>query len=160
MYKVKFEDKDHGWANWQKGLRFLGGKQSLMEVGLLEGITPEDVIDRGAINEVHDYGDGVRSWFRTTMDMKGDRYLKLLGEWFVEEMEKGLGPGGDARIKAKLGRLVAYDLSVAIERWEFPANRRSTIDKKGFNDPLIETGDLSAAPTYRILKPGEKPPDG
>lgn len=152
MVRVKFEDKDHGWANWQKALGFLGGKQSKMEAGLLEGLSSPEAIFKGTVNEFHP--EYPRPWFRTTMDKNADKYLRFLQVEYVREMEKGL-PGGDARIKEKLGKMIAADLSDAIDTWSDPPNRPRTVEKKGFNDPLVETYELAVSPTYRILKPGE-----
>lgn len=158
MYKVKMKDRDHGWANWRKALNFLGGKQSSLEVGLLEGITDPKTIAKGAINEVGAdmgaYEIPARPWMSTTLDVNANEYLKLLGDEFVKEMEKGM-PGGDVRIKAKLGKRVSNDLKIAIAKWSDPPNRPSTVKRKGFNNPLVEKGLLKEAPTYRILKPGE-----
>jgi hypothetical protein len=157
MYKAKFKDTDHGWKNWAKALRFLGGKQSSLEVGLIEGVSDPEDIFKGAVNEVGVPEKNIppRPWMRTTLDTNANEYLKLLGERFVEEMERGM-PGGDARIKAELGEKVAADLRKAITAWTEPANAPRTVRKKGFNNPLVERGDLQNAPTYRILKPGEK----
>lgn len=156
MIRAKFKETDHGWKKWAKALRFLGGKQSTMEVGLLEGETDPDVIYRGWVNEVGAPRANIppRPWFRTTLDVHGDKYLKLMGRLFVEEMEKGM-PGGDARIKEAVAEEVVKDLKTSIVKWSSPANKASTVKKKGFNDPLIETGELAAAPTYKITKPGE-----
>lgn len=157
MYKAKFKDTDHGWKKWAKALRFLGGKQSSLEVGLIEGVSDPEDIFKGAVNEVGVASKNIppRPWMRTTLDTNADEYLRLISKLFVEEMEKGM-PGGDARIKVELGKKVSIDLQKAITTWSDPANAIRTVRKKGFNNPLIEFGDLQHAPTYRVLKPGEK----
>lgn len=165
VVKVKFSDKDRGWANWARALRTLGGPQSEVEIGLIEGVTPDNVIAKGAINELGSAGSGVRStdlqapiparpWFRTTVDKNADKYLKLMAKLFIEEMEKGLR-GGDVRIKEAVAKRVVTDLKIAIQDWSEPPNSPYTEAKKGFNDPLVETGELQNAPTYRIT-PGKK----
>jgi hypothetical protein len=39
-----------------------------------------------------------------------------------------------------LGKFVAGEMSRNIKDWSEPANAPFTVDKKGFNDPLVETG--------------------
>ena len=158
MFKLKFEDKDKGYANWQKGLGFLGGKQSKMEVGLLEGITDPEDIRTGAINEVGVPRKNIpaRRWLRDTIDRNDTSYLRLLGDLYLEELESGM-KGGDARIKRTVGELIASDLRRAITQFHDPENADATVKKKGFNNPLVENGNLQHAPTFRVYPPGQEP---
>lgn len=53
-----------------------------------------------------------------------------------------------------LGVLMVKGLQNEIIAWDTPPNSLSTISKKGFNDPLIETGKMLESVEYRIRRGG------
>lgn len=157
MIRVTVKDKDN-FKNYNRALNFLGGGEQLeLEVGLLEGITDPDVIYRGAVNEVG-YAPGnipERAWFRTVVDDNAEKYLDFMADALRDavvgkNLDRIAGGGNDVR--RRLGALIAEDLKSSIEKWSTPPNKESTRRKKGFNDPLVETGALVEAPTFRMKK--------
>lgn len=51
--------------------------------------------------------------------------------------------GGDAESAIEtIAKAMSVSISVAIEIFNRPVNAESTVDQKGFDDPLIETGEL------------------
>lgn len=53
-----------------------------------------------------------------------------------------------------LGALMRKGLQNEIIAWDTPPNSENTVSKKGFNDPLIETGYMLETVDYRIRKEG------
>ena len=47
------------------------------------------------------------------------------------------------KIALDLGDVVANDIRDSIIEFDYPPNRPSTIKQKGFNDPLIDSGQMS-----------------
>lgn len=54
------------------------------------------------------------------------------------------------RFLQKTGDKLAESIKKSITGWSVPANAPSTIAKKGFNNPLIETGKMRDSIDYRI----------
>lgn len=53
----------------------------------------------------------------------------------------------------KLGKAGVSDVRESIRRWTKPGNAPLTIDnKRGHNNPLVDTGKLSQAVTYKIVR--------
>lgn len=151
-------DKDLGMDKLIRLLNFLGGRQRSVEVGLVDG-TRQEVLDRAAINE---FGAPPfiprRPWFSATVDQNTDRYLKKLEESFWEEFRAPQrGVDGNA-LREKVAQMVVDDLKEAITQRKFwpkenPSainNAPETIRKKGFDHPLIETGELLESIRYKI----------
>lgn len=79
-----------------------------------------------------------RPAWRTTLD----RFQKKYDGLMLEAIDNAIT--GKVHIIAGLqilGSAVVEDLKKAITAWKKPPNAPSTIAKKGFNDPLIETGE-------------------
>lgn len=55
-----------------------------------------------------------------------------------------------------LGEFLQKQLQDSIERWSVPPNAKSTVDKKGFNNPLIETGFMKDSVAFRVIKRGKQ----
>lgn len=51
-----------------------------------------------------------------------------------------------------MGRLLTNKLQEIILEWSSPPNAPSTIESKGFNDPLIDTGLMHDSVKYKIRK--------
>lgn len=53
----------------------------------------------------------------------------------------------------KLGKVGVSDVRESTRRWTKPGNAPLTIDnKRGQNNPLVDTGKLSQAVTYKIVR--------
>ena len=61
------------------------------------------------------------------------------------------GKTGEALLK-QLGRIAVRDMREETRRWTKPGNAPLTIDnKKGANNPLVDTGQLQKRITWKIL---------
>ena len=67
-------------------------------------------------------------------------------------IEAGLiltGRSTTSRSLSKIGGTVRRDMKLSINNWIAPANATSTVQKKGFNKPLVHTGALSNGVRFR-----------
>jgi hypothetical protein len=87
-----------------------------------------------------------RPAFRTTIADRSGAWGKGLGASIVAH-----DYDGEAALK-DLGQAMRDDLESSIATWSTPPNAPSTIAKKGFNDPLIDSGQMQRAPAYEIVK--------
>ena len=61
------------------------------------------------------------------------------------------GKTGKALLE-KLGRMGVSDMREVMRRWTKPGNAQLTIDnKRGANNPLVDTGQLQKRITWKIL---------
>ena len=60
--------------------------------------------------------------------------------------------GDGAKVLALMGEDIQSALIQSIRDTDEPPNAPSTIKRKGFNKPLVDTGDMLNAPTYRVVK--------
>ncbi len=51
-----------------------------------------------------------------------------------------------------LGKMASDDLKKIVKAWNTPPNAPLTVELKGFNDPLVETGKLVDSITYKVEK--------
>ena len=53
-------------------------------------------------------------------------------------------------INQELGSLIGRELKKMISSIKSPANRQATIERKGYNDPMVHTGEFMRAVGYKI----------
>lgn len=153
------EDVDLGFENLLKLLNFLGGEQVSVDVGLPEG-TSEEVLFKGIVNEFGSPAARVpsRPWFTSTIDANTDRYLKILSDMFWKSFRNPDAKKTGNDIRVAVAEAIVRDLKASISdrKWwpqQAPTarnNRPSTIEKKKFDHPLFETGELLAAIRYEM----------
>jgi len=82
--------------------------------------------------------------------------LKKSGEWkktFDFMIKKDFARGGDFKTSFDtLGSVVQGDIKISIKELISPALAQSTIDKKGFSKPLIDTGYMLDSVNYEVSK--------
>jgi hypothetical protein len=82
--------------------------------------------------------------------------LKKSGEWkktFDFMIKKDFARGGDFKTSFEtLGLVVKGDIKTSIKELTAPALAQSTIDRKGFSKPLIDTGYMLDAVNYEVSK--------
>ena len=88
-----------------------------------------------------------RPFMRTAFDEAKPRLLRERDKQAAAVVLKGKSQS--AALKA-LGVILADEIKDQIEGWTTPPNAPSTVAKKGFNDPLVETGDMSDDVTIEI----------
>lgn len=120
------------------------GRPSLIKVGLLANLGEHpnsnewrSIIDVGAINEFG-LGDAPeRPFLRTTIAENREKYLSLQKRLLKLILNGKLSA---ERASGILGAQVEADVKATIDAWDSPANSPETEARKGFNNPLIETG--------------------
>lgn len=113
-----------------------------MEVraGIFETATYPDGTPVASVAVENEYGTDLipaRSFFRTTIAEKQK-------DW-ADSVAKGLQYyKGDIRTALEAtGERMADDLQESVLNWKEPPNAPYTIAKKGFNKPLVDTGQMS-----------------
>lgn len=113
------------------------------------GDTDDDGTPLVLIAAVNEFGsvDGhvpERSYLRSTADAKRDEYAAAIVA-IVDAAMKAPAGQSDRVVRRGLGRLGAKavgDVKRTITALDTPANAPSTIEKKGADNPLIDTGRL------------------
>jgi len=72
---------------------------------------------------------------------------------FVDSIESIImGKSTFAKEYQKLGPMVVADMQEEIEEWNTPPNSPRTVERKGFNNPLIDTGLMHDSVKFRVEK--------
>jgi hypothetical protein len=88
-----------------------------------------------------------RPFMRATADDEEDRVSEIMirgAEAVVHGKKTAL------RVYAEAGARVTSETKKAITSWSIPPNAPSTIKAKGVNNPLIDTGHMRRATTFKI----------
>jgi hypothetical protein len=95
------------------------------------------------IGAIHEFGGGnspERSFLRSTMGKKRDKYISDIGK-IAKSAIQGKRDARDGM--GLLGRQAEGDIKLAIRDMKEPPNAPSTIrQKKGEDNPLIDTGQM------------------
>lgn len=95
------------------------------------------------------FDDQIRNIKAGRRNPLGNRIVSQMefGVWQVLQQNKA-----PHRAFTPLGEALQVTLSQSIIDWTTPPNAEFTIDEKGFNDPLIETGTMRDSTSYQIVK--------
>ena len=124
-----------------------------VQVGFLSSAKYEDGTSVAQVAMFNEYGvpqrrQPPRPFMRTA--------LKKAKEWkktFDFMIKKDFARGGDFKTSFEtLGLVVKGDIKTSIKELTAPALAQSTIDKKGFSKPLIDTGYMLDAVNYEVSK--------
>lgn len=122
-------------------------KAAVVRVGFLEGATApngDSIPLRAALNEFGTSKMPPRPFFRNMIAAKQ-------GEW--PSAVAGLLKANDydaAKTLDITGEAIASQLQESIQQLTSPPLAQSTIDKKGFDKPLIEHGDMINAVSHEV----------
>jgi hypothetical protein len=86
-----------------------------------------------------------RPAFRTTIAKKSKDWGGKLGKAIIATDYDG------RKALALLGQDMRDDLENAIAQWSSPANSPLTVKIKGFDKPLVDSGDMQRAPDYEVV---------
>lgn len=152
---IKITETDHGWQNISQTRRkvkdYIG-----IDGGLLKDHSPTDtpfqeIVLRGWKNE---FGwepmVPKRPWLRQTFDRNKRKYAEKMIDiaWAIYSRDANIIK--ITRQIKRLGDLLEMDLFERVSRFSNPPNAEFTIEKKGFDDPLVETGDMLQTISHRI----------
>ena len=122
---------------------------SLRRVQVLVGILDDpELAPIAAFNEFGTDTIPERSFLRSTVDENRTKYGTAMGAAIVDVLVRGQTV---EQAFGGLGELVQFDIQDKIEAIDHPRNAPSTIAKKGFDDPLIETGILHDSIDFEVL---------
>ncbi len=128
-----------------------------LTVGIHEGAGEHEGTSLAEIAMYNEFGTRTipaRPFMRSTIDAQDAAMQKLFAN-NVEKMLSGKGKGKNLSVAAIL-ELVGARLASAIQRKitsiRSPRNAKSTIKKKGSSNPLIDTGAMRQAISWRVHK--------
>jgi len=90
-----------------------------------------------------------RPFMRTTMTQNRDEYFRLMRSMLISIIR---GRASSQRSIATVALRIKNDIQDSIIRWMTPPNAFSTEDKKGFNDPLVDTEHMLENVEWRISR--------
>lgn len=85
-----------------------------------------------------------RPFMRTTVKLKKKKWRKIVQDLLPQYMNNVKS------LFEKLGDYCKEDLEEMIRDWSVPPNAPSTIKKKGFNDPLVDSGQMMSSVRWRV----------
>ena len=136
-FSIKIDDKDI-----YKQLKKQNGK---IEVGFFEGEKYPDGKSVAEVAAFNEFGGGhtpPRPFMRTLVQNHRKIWRKILQDELPKEDNAHTA-------LATLAEYMVDDLKDYIKIWTYPPNAPSTIAKKGFNDPLVDTGRMMDSVDWR-----------
>lgn len=141
-------DRDLGYKQYMAMLRSLGGS---VEVGFLEGISSPESVEKSVLNELGTRDAPPRPHVAPAFDEERRGFVGKV----ARKVGKALRQRGirlrDARndvlidIAVEIGERIKDN----IVQMDKPANSTSTVARKGFDNPLIETGKMARDVAWR-----------
>ena len=136
-FKIKIDDKDI--------YKELKKQHAKIEVGFFEGEkypNGKSVAEVAAFNEFGGGHTPPRPFMRTCCERRRNKWRKVVKD--------NLAKNPDVRTTmAELAQVMVEDLKDYIKIWTYPPNAPSTVAKKGFNDPLVDTGRMMNSVDWR-----------
>lgn len=154
--------KDSGYSPaFRRVMKLFGRASVTSNQAVYVGVLPEnadmpeshgtDLLEYAAINE---FGQGhvpERSFLRSTFDENRETIRKMM----VQDVNRIIdGTYTEDKMLRRVGGFLSKKVRSKVEAGGEPfiLNAPSTVRKKGFNKPLIETGNLLSSIGYRIDK--------
>lgn len=117
------------------------------EVGLPKDAVDKDIIQRAAWNEFGTKRIPARPFMRISTESNRRKYELN----FIRDARRlSVGATTIRQVLDEAGREAAQDMKKTIDNFVPPRNAASTVRKKGFDHPLIETGEMKDAITYKL----------
>ena len=121
----------------------LGGKNT----GKSRRYSPKKPISVAEVAAANEFGGGhrpPRPFMRYTVKSRARKWRKIVQDLlpqYAHDIKK---------VMEHLGEIAAEDLSDVIRIWTTPPNAPSTIKKKGFNDPLVDSGQMMNSVRWKV----------
>jgi hypothetical protein len=120
-----------------------------LEVGFMEGATYPDGTSVPMVAAIQEFGAPAnnippRPFFRGMIAKDSPHWGDQLGTLLKATQYDG------SRALELMGEEIKGELTESIRDFGTPANSESTVDQKGFNDPLIDTGHMINSITARV----------
>lgn len=132
-----------------KRIKQLSGSK-YVEVGFMSDAKYPDGTKVAEVAFINEYGDPLhnipaRPFMRQTIS-------KNKSDW-IKNIYSSISSGKDiSQSLSFLGEKIVGDIQDSIINFSDPPNAPYTIQKKGFNDPLVETGNMIKSVTKRVVK--------
>ena len=134
---------------FDKAMDFFKRPKPVVEVGFPEGEVDGEVRERAIYNEFGTRTIPERPFMRNALRQNGDKYQALIKRASPKILRGETTPEAELR---KIGIVAQGDVQHEIEVLDTPPNAPSTIARKGSSNPLIETGVMRQAVTYKVSK--------
>lgn len=121
----------------------LGGKTT----GKSRRYSPRKAISVAEVAMANEFGGKnrpPRPFMRYTIKSRKRKWRKIVQDLLPQYMDNVKG------LFEKLGDYCKEDLENTIRDWSVPPNAPSTIKKKGFNDPLVDSGQMMSSVRWRV----------
>jgi hypothetical protein len=154
--RSKVEDRDRGFAALLKRAGSAGGLA--LTVGIHEADGNEEHGDNpgvsiATVGAFHEFGLGhnprrsfIADWADENEDANRERLRKM-----ADAIVRGAIPSGDVALE-RLGNLFVGEIQKRMAEGIDPPLDPKTIARKGSSTPLIDTGQLRSAITYKVEK--------
>lgn len=152
-------DIDKGWNRIMRKLYRIAAKGHRVEVGWWEEDDPA-AAEKALYNEVAGETGGAgrippRPVLAPLIDERGKEFADQAASWLADQHL--LGSKSVGYVLGRTGRLVVREARKIITNYRTRGtinkdNAPSTIKRKGRNSPLMETGDMRKALTYKVKK--------
>ena len=120
-----------------------------LEVGFMEGATYPDGTPVPAVAFWNEYGTATsppRPFFRTMIEKESPTWPAKLAAAY-----KATNGDGEKAL-ALMGEDIDGALKQSINDFDSPGLAPSTVKRKGFDKPLIDTGQMLNSTSYRVIK--------
>ena len=157
MFKLKVDKS--AWVKMKKDL--LKGTQEELRVGIVEPTYYGSDNDNLSVAQVWQWQEeglpaqniptrsAIRVGFMSPIK-KG-----LYDSYFVESIQRiAEGKSTFKQEYTKIGVMAKVDLKEAVEQWDSPRNSPITVELKGFDNPLIDSGLLYDSIDFKVDKKG------
>lgn len=121
----------------------LGGKNT----GKSRRYSPKKPISVAEVAAANEFGGGhrpPRPFMRWTLKNRARKWRKVVADilpQYAHDLKK---------VMSVLGEIAAEDLADTIKIWTRPPNAPSTVKKKGFNDPLVDSGQMMNGVRWKV----------
>lgn len=153
--KSRVEDIDFGYTRLAKAFEVMSN-HDYVDIGFLAGSNADKLHPRSrktlaqvSFNNEFGVEENVpaRPHHRVAFDEAEEDYLQGLIDFVNDCIDEGMDKG--RRTLVELAEQAAENLADTIADTSSPANAEFTIQRKGFDDPLVETGQMQASPEHR-----------
>lgn len=130
--------------------RVMGGR--IVKIGFSSGASEKDGTPSALVGAVHEFGSETRgiperSYLRSTMHEQMNKYVQM-NKRSLQRVVKGIM---SMRLALELlGQVASGDVKRKIRTGPFTPLSQGTIDRKGSDRPLIDTGDMLKNVTYEL----------
>jgi hypothetical protein len=127
--------------------RLASGMSGSVEVGFEKGATYDDGMPVAQVAFWNEYGTRkipARPFFRTMLAKQANTLPKSLAKYLKET-----GFQGEKTLNI-IGQKLQDELVVSIRNWTTPPNAPYTINKKGFNKPLVDTAHMMRSVSFKV----------